>query len=221
LLPPEQICDSQCLSKRKSFISLVSNNQTTIRRASLKAPSKLQLLCFALAVASLSSAAPPQNQPSDEAALGSLITRYYAAYSKKDLGALVIVWSQRSPDLRAGIEEALQAMDRGSTALPMFPSRKSRSRATKRSCKRPLTLRHPTRRPESDGTRSGSATLLSSRKAVSGRYGATRITLRISQPSSRRVPSGTYRRTRWNSSPWRWSTEAKRSASVCSRTTRR
>ena len=79
----------------------------------MKAPSKLQLLCFALAVASLSSAAPPQNQPSDEAALGSLITRYYDAYSKKDLGALVTFWSQRSPDLRAGIAEALEAMEKG------------------------------------------------------------------------------------------------------------
>ncbi|HXI90995.1 MAG TPA: tetratricopeptide repeat protein, partial [Blastocatellia bacterium] len=79
----------------------------------MKAPSKLQLLCFAFAVASLSSAAPPQNQSSDEAALGSLITRYYAAYSKKDLGALVVFWSQRSPDLRAGIAETLQAMEKG------------------------------------------------------------------------------------------------------------
>jgi CHAT domain-containing protein len=79
----------------------------------LKAPRRLQLLSFALAVTSLSSAAPPQNQPSDEAALGSLITRYYAAYSKKDLGALVRFWSQRSPDLRTGIEEALQSMESG------------------------------------------------------------------------------------------------------------
>ena len=79
----------------------------------MKAPRKLQLPCLVLAVTSLCSAAPPQSQSSDEAALVALITNYYAAYSKKDLGALVLYWSQRSPDLRAGIEEALQAMERG------------------------------------------------------------------------------------------------------------
>lgn len=79
----------------------------------MKAPRRLQLLCFVLAITSLSSAAPPQPQSSDEAALIALITRYDAAYSKKDLGALVAFWSQRSPDLRAGIEEALQTMQGG------------------------------------------------------------------------------------------------------------
>jgi tetratricopeptide (TPR) repeat protein/CHAT domain-containing protein len=79
----------------------------------LKAPRKLQLLGLVLAVTSLSTAAPPQNQQSDEAALTALITNYYAAYSKKDLGALVLFWSLRSPDLPAGIEEAQQALASG------------------------------------------------------------------------------------------------------------
>ena len=79
----------------------------------MKAPRKLHLLCIVLAVSSLSSAAPPQVQPPDEAALSALITRYYAAYSKKDLGALVNFWSHRSPDLKSGIEDALNALEGG------------------------------------------------------------------------------------------------------------
>ena len=79
----------------------------------MKAPRKLQLLCFVFAITCLSSAAAPQNQPSDESALVALITKYYAAYSQKDLGALVAFWSLRSPDLAAGIEEAQQTMARG------------------------------------------------------------------------------------------------------------
>ncbi|HLF83779.1 MAG TPA: tetratricopeptide repeat protein [Blastocatellia bacterium] len=79
----------------------------------MKAPRLFQRLCLVLAVTSLSSAAPPQNQPSDETALIVLITRYYAAYSKKDLGALVVFWSLRSPDLPAGLEEAQQTLASG------------------------------------------------------------------------------------------------------------
>jgi len=79
----------------------------------LKAPRKLQLLCFALAVTSLSSASPPQNQSSDEATLSALITRYYAAYSKKDLWPIAVFWSPRSPNLAAGLEEAQQTLGSG------------------------------------------------------------------------------------------------------------
>jgi CHAT domain-containing protein/tetratricopeptide (TPR) repeat protein len=79
----------------------------------LKAPRKLQLLCFVLAITSLSSAEPPQDQSSDETALVALITRYYAAYSRKDLGALVVFWSLRSPNLPAGLEEAQQTLANG------------------------------------------------------------------------------------------------------------
>lgn len=79
----------------------------------MKAPRKLQLLCLVLAATSLTSAEPPHSQSADEAALIALITNYYTAYSKKDLGALVLFWSQRSPDLPAGIEEAQQALARG------------------------------------------------------------------------------------------------------------
>ena len=79
----------------------------------MKAPLKLQLLCFVLTIASLSAAAPPQSQSSDEAVLTTLVTRYFAAYSKKDLGALLAFWSFRSPDIRSGIEEAQQAISVG------------------------------------------------------------------------------------------------------------
>ena len=79
----------------------------------LKAPRSLQLLCLALAVLAVSSAAPLQAQSSDEAALSALITRYYEAYSKKDLGALVAFWSLRSPDLPSGIGEAQQLLKSG------------------------------------------------------------------------------------------------------------
>ena len=77
----------------------------------LKAPLKLQILCFLLAVTSLSSGAPPQTQP-DQTALTGLMARYYAAYLKNDLGALIVFWSLRSPELPAGIEEAQRAMAR-------------------------------------------------------------------------------------------------------------
>jgi tetratricopeptide (TPR) repeat protein len=78
----------------------------------LRTPRKLQLLCFFLAVTSLSSGAA-QNASPDEAAVVSLITKYYAAYSKRDLVALVGCWSLRSPDVRTGIEEAQHTMDSG------------------------------------------------------------------------------------------------------------
>jgi CHAT domain-containing protein/tetratricopeptide (TPR) repeat protein len=104
---------NECLRNWKSSTSLVSNNPN-LRRALLKAPSKLQLLCLFIAVTSLSSGASPQN--ADESALAALITRYYAAYSTKDLGALVGFWSLRSPDLSAGIEEAQQGMARGANS---------------------------------------------------------------------------------------------------------
>ncbi len=79
----------------------------------MKAPRRFQLLCLVLAITSLSSAAPPQDQSSDETALVALITNYYAAYSKKDLGALVVFWSLRSPNLPTGLEEALQTLASG------------------------------------------------------------------------------------------------------------
>lgn len=78
----------------------------------MKAPRRLQLLCLVLAVTSLSSGAP-QNQSSDEGALVALITRYYAAYSKKDLWPIAVFWSRGSPNLAAGLEEAQQTLASG------------------------------------------------------------------------------------------------------------
>jgi tetratricopeptide (TPR) repeat protein/CHAT domain-containing protein len=82
----------------------------------LKAPLKFQLLSFVLAVTSLSTAAPKQTQSSDEATLTALVTRYFASYSRKDLGAMLVFWSFRSPDIRSGIEEAQLAIAAGVVA---------------------------------------------------------------------------------------------------------
>jgi CHAT domain-containing protein/tetratricopeptide (TPR) repeat protein len=84
------------------------------QRALLKAPRKFKLLCFFFAILCLSSGAAPRNQQSDEAALIALIAKYHAAYAQKDLRGLVAIWSLRSPELAAGIEEAQQTMARGS-----------------------------------------------------------------------------------------------------------
>ena len=84
-----------------------------LRRASLKAPRKLQLVCLLLAVTTLSSSAATQDPPPEEAALVSLLTRYYTAYAKKDLPALLECWSFRSPNLRTAFEEAQQTMTAG------------------------------------------------------------------------------------------------------------
>jgi CHAT domain-containing protein/tetratricopeptide (TPR) repeat protein len=79
----------------------------------LRALRNLKLLGFILATASLSSGAPAKHQSSDEPALIALITDYYAAYSRKDLGSFMVFWSLRSPDLPAGIEEAQRALAAG------------------------------------------------------------------------------------------------------------
>src|SRR5690349_5315425 len=66
----------------------------------------LKSLCAFLLFISLLKLTPAQNEPTDEAALTVLIKSYYAAVAQKDLGALVRLWSERSPDLAASIEEA-------------------------------------------------------------------------------------------------------------------
>lgn len=76
----------------------------------MKALLSHQFMCAVLSVTALSSAPPPQNKSPDEIALIAQISSYYAAYSKKDLGALLMFWSHRSPDLPAGIEEAQHAL---------------------------------------------------------------------------------------------------------------
>ena len=81
----------------------------------MKAPSILRLVLFFFAITSLSPGALPQTTSSDETAIAALINKYYTAYSRKDLVALLTFWSLRSPDLSAGIEEAQQTMSRGVT----------------------------------------------------------------------------------------------------------
>lgn len=75
----------------------------------LKAPRKLQSLCTLLVVLCSSPAARAQVEPSDQASLTALMKSYYAAFARKDLGALVRLWSERSPDFAASIEEAQRA----------------------------------------------------------------------------------------------------------------
>jgi hypothetical protein len=99
----------------------------------LKAPRRLHFVSLALTLATLSSAQPPQTQPSDDAAIITLITNYYTAYSKKELRTMVLFWSQRSPEFRAGIEEALHTIESGvydSSAVSVSQIRISDNKAT-------------------------------------------------------------------------------------------
>lgn len=72
----------------------------------LKAPCKVKPLCITPLVLCLLVLARAQTESSDVTSLAALIKSYYAAYAQKDLGALVRLWSERSPDLAASIEEA-------------------------------------------------------------------------------------------------------------------
>ena len=105
----------ECLRKLEKRHLTFSNYRDTEHL--LKAPLSHQFLCAVLSVTALSSVAPPQNKSADEIALIDQISSYYAAYSKKDLGALLMFWSQRSPDLPAGIEEAQHTLVGGVYAV--------------------------------------------------------------------------------------------------------
>src|SRR5262249_41836980 len=67
--------------------------------------SKLSSLFISFVALCSPSITPAQT---DQDSLSALIKTYYAAYSQKDLGALVKLYSERSPDLVMGIQEALR-----------------------------------------------------------------------------------------------------------------
>src|SRR5262245_32550336 len=65
--------------------------------------SLILVLCLMVPVfVQLASRAQSQSQAtSEEAGLRAVIERYFAAYGRKDLGGVLSLWSEKSPDLAA------------------------------------------------------------------------------------------------------------------------
>ncbi|MEK6323918.1 MAG: hypothetical protein AABN33_19915 [Acidobacteriota bacterium] len=76
----------------------------------MKARRHLTSFCVIFVVLGLLPLAQGQHESSDEASVAVLIKSYYDAYAQRDLGALVLLWSERWPDLAASIEEAQKTL---------------------------------------------------------------------------------------------------------------
>ncbi len=61
--------------------------------------------------ASVTSPPPTPQQSGDEVAVRALVERFFAAYQKEDLEGLMLLWSEKSPDLAAGRQSLQRTFD--------------------------------------------------------------------------------------------------------------